>query len=80
LATAAKSLRVMVENWLAPFPETPIRVTEFRKRHWTGDCYVRVETQDPSGPVSMLFFRHRNGSWCVFPASPEKPAMRFERH
>ncbi|WP_234825198.1 hypothetical protein [Cupriavidus necator] len=29
--------------------------------------YVQVEVEQASGALSLLFFRHADGSWCVFP-------------
>jgi hypothetical protein len=79
MATAARSLRSIVQNWLSPKPEAPVRVTEFKKGKLGSGCYVRVETTRGSSTVSMLFFRHRNGLWCVFPSRAEQPSMRLER-
>ncbi|WP_235205654.1 hypothetical protein [Cupriavidus sp. SK-4] len=29
--------------------------------------YVQVEVERPSGALCLMFFRHADGSWCVFP-------------
>ena len=36
---------------------------------------VRVETEQPGGLLSIVFFRHDDGSWNVFPPAMERPAM-----
>nr|WP_081588292.1 hypothetical protein [Paraburkholderia phenoliruptrix] len=74
MGSGRKSLRAMVEDWLAPAPGKSVRVSQF-KRSRSG-AYVCVEADSVAGHVSMFFFRHDDGSWCVFPPSPKGPAMR----
>nr|WP_240975341.1 hypothetical protein [Paraburkholderia aromaticivorans] len=76
MACSGKSLRQMVSYWLAPAAAMRVRVTEFRHGRSTRECYVRVETMRPEGPVALLFFHHPDGSWGVFPPARERPAMR----
>ncbi|MCX4176140.1 hypothetical protein PQR70_25270 [Paraburkholderia madseniana] len=71
-----RSLRVMVEHWLAPDPAKGVRVTEFRNRRSRRECYVCVETMRAAGPIALFFFRHQDGAWRLFPPGPERPAMR----
>jgi hypothetical protein len=78
MASGEKSLRAMVEHWLAPDPAQPVRVAEFRSRRPAREPYVCVETFTASGPVAMFFFRHRDGTWRIFPPSQERPAMRTQ--
>lgn len=69
------SLREQVEKWLAPGPSTPVRVTEFSRTRQSGSRYVRVETALPGGLRALLFFRHDDGCWCVFPPTRDhRPA------
>lgn len=77
MASAGKSLRMMVEHWLAPDPATRVRVAEFRNRRSERQCYVRVEVLRARCLSAMLFFRHQDGSWCVFPPR-EYPEMRVD--
>ncbi|QCP50227.1 hypothetical protein FAZ95_14185 [Trinickia violacea] len=76
MATAGKSLRRMVEHWLSPEPGQRVRVTEFRNKHARYQRYVRIETSKASGPVALIFFRHQDGTWCIYPPRPEFPTMR----
>jgi hypothetical protein len=62
-----RSLRWQVEKWLAPAPATPVHVTRFRGTVRGGHRYVCVETSLPTGVRTLFFFRHDDGSWCVFP-------------
>jgi hypothetical protein len=76
MVCAEKSLRLMVEHWLAPEFVDQVRVTRFRNRRSTRECYVCVETFNTTGPVAMFFFRHQDGTWRIFPPSRERPMMR----
>jgi hypothetical protein len=78
MASALKSLRQMVEHWLAPDPATGVRVIEFRNRRSTQMCYVLVETLTTRGRVSMFFFRHSDGMWRIFPPNSKRPSMRID--
>ncbi|WP_236721038.1 hypothetical protein [Paraburkholderia phytofirmans] len=73
--TNERSLRSQVEKWLAPAPATPVHVTRFSRTGWSGRRYVCVETSSPAGALALFFFRHDDGSWCVFPpvADRRKP-------
>lgn len=77
MANGGKSLRSMVQNWLAPDPTRGFRVSHFR-RSGRGR-YVRVVAESGAGSRAMFFFRHRDGSWRIFPPEPELPAMQVEQ-
>lgn len=62
-----KSLSAMVQKWLSPSPATPIRVTRFGRKRPDRRRYVRVDAMRPNGSVTLFFFRHDDGVWCVFP-------------
>ncbi|MGF6919426.1 hypothetical protein OKW28_003623 [Paraburkholderia sp. 40] len=80
MASTGKPLRLMVENWLAPNRAMAVRVIEFGHFRSHRGGYVRVEALWPTGSVSMFFFRHRDGTWNVFPPNPERPAMGVYLH
>jgi hypothetical protein len=67
--SSGQSLRCLVEKWLAPAPGSAVRVTEFSRTRWDGRRYVCVRTSSSAGARALLFFRHDDGSWCVFPAT-----------
>jgi hypothetical protein len=73
-----KSLRWLIDKWLAPTPAMPVRVTRFSGTRSNQRRYVRVEASRPAGSLAIFFFRHDDGSWCVFPATAERPAMRVD--
>jgi hypothetical protein len=71
-----RSLRLQVEKWLVPTPSTPVHVTQFSRMRSNQRRFVRVEVLRPAGLVGMFFFRHDDGTWCVFPPVTERLVMR----
>jgi hypothetical protein len=69
------SLRTLVDKWLAPTRSIPARVTQTGRFGSSGVRYVRLEGQMSAGPLCIVFFRHGNGAWDVFPPVPPSPAM-----
>jgi hypothetical protein len=57
-AASERSLRFLVEKWLAPGPSVPVHVTEFSRE---------------AGSRGLFFFRHDDGCWCVFPPTADTP-------
>jgi len=70
-----KSLRVLVDKWLAPTPATPARISQFSRTLLNRRRYVCVEVSRPTGSFAIFFFWHDDGSWCVFPPAVERPTM-----
>lgn len=69
------SLRSLVDKWLAPTLSMPARVTQFGRLLATRSRYVGIEGRTSSGPLTIVFFQHGDGSWCVFPPVRTTPAM-----
>ncbi len=63
------SLRGLIDKWLGSNLAAPARITRLRRSLTCRGGCVRVDVARPSGPVSMFFFRHDDGCWCVFPPS-----------
>jgi hypothetical protein len=78
-STNGQSLRCQVEKWLAPAPTTPIRVTKFSRTRSGGRRYVCVETSSSSGAHALFFFKHDDGSWCVFPQAGNSRKLATDR-
>jgi hypothetical protein len=74
-----KSLHWIVDKWLAPAPGAPVRITSIRRSGPRGGRVVCVEIARPGGVLSIVFFRHEDGSWNVFPPAAERPAMNGYR-
>jgi hypothetical protein len=77
--TRENSLRTQVDKWLSPSLSTPVRVTEFSRTRQGRRRYVCVETSLPLGPRALLFFRHDDGCWCVFPPASDRPHSTIGR-
>lgn len=77
-AASERSLRFLVEKWLAPSPSIPVRVTEFSRTRSGGRRYVRVETEHAADARGLFFFRHDDGCWCVFPPTADKKPLPGE--
>jgi hypothetical protein len=74
MKSAEICLRSVVEKW---FATAPVRVTRFK---WNGIVHsrsVRVEARASSKAFSIVFFKHEDGAWRVFPPDARRPAMRF---
>ena len=57
MASAGKSLRSMVERWLAPSSMDTVHVVEFKNQRARRQCYACVETRRAAGTAAMFFFR-----------------------
>jgi hypothetical protein len=77
--TGEKSLRVLVEKWLGPSTAMLLRVRGFSRMPADRRRYVRVEAVRPEGCLTIVFFRHDDRSWHVFPQKMDTPAMRLYR-
>ncbi|WP_354683878.1 hypothetical protein [Cupriavidus necator] len=62
-----KSLRSMVEKWLGCTLTSSLRVADVGRLRDCGSRFVRVESERVTGTLSIVFFRHGDGAWHVFP-------------
>ncbi|WP_321797171.1 MULTISPECIES: hypothetical protein [unclassified Burkholderia] len=69
------SLRMQVDKWLAPSARVPARIVRFSRLPVQRRRFVCVEAVHPAGTIAIFFFRHDDGSWCVFPPADRRPAM-----
>jgi len=77
MKSAEICLRSAVEKW---FATAPVRITRFK---WSGvgqSRSVRVEARFSSRALSIVFFKHEDGAWRVFPPDGRRPAMGFYRN
>ncbi|MDR5762461.1 hypothetical protein [Caballeronia sp. LZ035] len=79
MQTAANSLHWAVDKWLAPTSAHPARVVRLCRSQTTGARYVCIEAQHPGGPLAIIFFRHDDGTWNVFPPQTRRPSMSAQR-
>ncbi|MGF6301383.1 hypothetical protein OKW42_004736 [Paraburkholderia sp. WC7.3d] len=74
--TTEYSLRSLIEKWLAPTPESPVRLTRFNNRtHPSRARCACVEASRPAASLAIFFFRHEDGTWHVFPPVAKRPTM-----
>ena len=66
MAEKRTSLRTQIDKWLAPTLLTPLHVAQFG-RTTNGGRYVSIAVLRADGPLTIAFFRHEDGAWCVFP-------------
>ncbi|MGO4326356.1 hypothetical protein AB4Z48_12265 [Cupriavidus sp. 2TAF22] len=57
------TLHSIVAKWIAPAEGLPLRVARFGRTHAGHVPYVCVQR----AADMLFFFRHGDGSWCVFP-------------
>ncbi|MBP0594888.1 hypothetical protein J8I87_35545 [Paraburkholderia sp. LEh10] len=73
------SLRSLVEKWLGAELAACARVTRFshtRRKQWR---YVCVQARGSSRNFDLVFFKHDDGSWCVFPPDSRRLTMDFSK-
>ncbi len=75
-----RSLRDVVESWFGSEAARRVRITRFRRARSKPWRHVCIEVERTNGALSLVFFLHDNGSWCVFPPEPRVPAMGFGHH
>ena len=72
--TGEKSVRVQAHKWFGP--SAALRVIEFSRTPSDRRRYVCIGALRPEGCLTIVFFRHDDGSWNVFPPRTDMPAMR----
>ncbi|MDK2662173.1 hypothetical protein QOS04_37510 [Cupriavidus sp. LEh21] len=72
---AERSLRSMVDKWLAPAVANPPRIVCIGRMRDCQNRFVRVECDHLTGTRSIVFFRHGDGSWHVFPPMTRRAAL-----
>lgn len=75
MSTSERSLRLLVDKWLAPTPAMPVHVIRLNHKGTNPRRCVCVEALRPNGLLAIFFFKHDDGSWCVFPPSTARPTM-----
>jgi hypothetical protein len=70
-----KSLRGLIDKWLAPTSAMSVRVTRFSSTRSNQRRCVRVDASSPHRSLAIFFFRHDDGSWRVFPPAARGPVM-----
>ena len=74
-----RSLRTSVQKWFGYKGETSFRVLEFGRTRSTRKRFVRVGIPKQQEPLAIVFFRHDDGSWNVFPPMPRTLSMQMKQ-
>lgn len=75
MGSGNQSLRSLVGKWFGTASVVPVRVMEFSRTPSHRTRYVRVSARGPQGCLTIVFFRHDDGSWNVFPPNAKVLAM-----
>lgn len=75
MSLSGRTLRTLVDKWIGV--TNGIRVTHFSHGRDNRYRFVRVEGALDESPIALIFFRHDDGSWCVFPPARMRPAMNL---
>ncbi|MFM0336817.1 hypothetical protein [Paraburkholderia fungorum] len=75
MGSGEKCLRTLVGKWFGPPAVVTIHVMEFSRTRTDGRRYVRIGAARADGSLTIVFFRHDDGSWNVFPAKANRPTM-----
>jgi hypothetical protein len=69
------SLRMQIDKWLGPISPKTIRIIRMGYSSGSRVRCVTVESPRSSKSLAIVFFRHGDGSWLVYPPRVERPAM-----
>lgn len=75
MGSGDRCLRTLVGKWFGPSAGMTIRVIEFSRTRMDRRRYVRIGEHQVDGGLTIVFFRHDDGSWNVFPAKTNTPVM-----
>jgi hypothetical protein len=75
VSLSERSLRTLVDKWIGA--TGGMRVAQFRHSRNEQYRFVRVEGALDGSLIALVFFRHDDGSWCVFPPERKRPAMNL---
>ncbi|EEF26011.1 conserved hypothetical protein [Ricinus communis] len=69
------SLRWLIDKWVAPTPATPVRLIRYGGANSNRRRCVIAQSSEATRSLAIVFFRHDDGTWCVFPPVPRRPMM-----
>ena len=79
MSRRTSTLHRLVDKWIGPTEATPLRVVRLKSKGAKKSRCICVEAQRPLGRLSILFFRHGDGIWRVFPPNSSGPSMNALR-
>ena len=75
MSSRGRSLRLLVERWIGTDDANHARVTRLARGARGPWRWVCVEVPRASGALRIMFFRHNDGSWFVYPPENPRPVM-----
>ncbi len=75
MSISGRSLRTLVDKWIGV--TNGVRITQFNHGRDVQYRFVRVEGPSDESPITLIFFRHDDGGWCVFPPERHRPALNL---
>jgi hypothetical protein len=73
------SLRRLIDKWLGHCANATVHVIEFSRTSANRTRYVRVGGGPSESCLAIVFFRHGDGSWNVYPPRENVPTMSAGR-
>jgi hypothetical protein len=73
--SSGSSLRSLIDKWIELAPSSTTQVVRISRPDVRKVRCVCIEVKRAAGPVSLMFFRHGDGSWCVFPPASSRPTL-----
>ena len=71
------SLRAQIEKWFGVDREASIHISRAAWMLTGGPNYRCVRVSRPSSPHAIVFFRHRDGYWRVYPPPVSQPTLNL---
>jgi hypothetical protein len=77
MSAVKQSLRLVVNKWIAARSEGNVRLTRSPHAQSGAGRFVCVEVTQKDRPFAIIFFRHEDGSWQVFPPPARRPMLNI---
>ncbi len=75
-----RSLRAAIGKWLGSGVAGCFRLSRIGRSDESRWRCVRIDVDCPSGTLSLVFFRHDDGAWHVFPPGRRRAAIGGSRY
>lgn len=69
------SLRMQIDKWFGPALREALHIQRIDLANGDGVRCVIVVAPHAQAPLAIVFFRHGDRSWRVYPPEVERPAM-----
>jgi hypothetical protein len=80
MRTERQSLRWAIEKWVNPKLHSAVRAQRLQQDIGRRCPCVRVDLDSSAGPLSIIFFRHGDGAWHVYPPAHRRLSLSVPEH